>query len=55
MQTMTAPQIADLHARRAMAGLGRVPPLGQCLTAALAKRLYDDRLIGRAVHGLVSS
>ena len=41
MTTLTASQIADLHARRSALGAGRAPTLAECLDAAREGRLYD--------------
>jgi len=41
MSTMTAAQIADLHARRTRKGAGYAPALAECLDAAREGRLYD--------------
>lgn len=41
MRTMTASQIADLHAARTAKGAGYAPSLAECLTAAREGRLYD--------------
>lgn len=41
MRTMTASQIADLHARRTAKGDGYAPTLAECLDAAREGRLYD--------------
>ena len=41
MITITASQIADLHARRTKKGAGRAPMLHECLAAAREGRLFD--------------
>ena len=41
MRTMTATQIADLHAARTAKGTGYAPSLAECIEAARAGRLYD--------------
>ena len=41
MSTMTASQIADLHARRAAKGSGYAPTLAECLAAAREGCLFD--------------
>jgi len=41
MSTMTAAQIADLHARRTRKGAGFAPTLAECLKAAREGRLFD--------------
>lgn len=41
MITITASQIADLHARRSAKGAGRAPMLHECIDAAREGRLWD--------------
>lgn len=41
MITITASQIADLHARRTKKGAGRAPMLHECIDAAREGRLWD--------------
>jgi len=41
MTTLTASQIADLHARRTRKGAGYAPALAECLDAASEGRLWD--------------
>lgn len=52
MTTLTASQIADLHARRTAKGAGYAPPLAECLAAARAGRLVDVDTANAGFDGL---
>lgn len=52
MTTLTASQIADLHARRTAKGAGYAPPLAECLAAARAGRLVDVDTASAGFDGL---
>jgi len=52
MSTMTAAQIADLHARRTRKGAGYAPALAECLDAAREGRLWDVDTASSGEDGL---
>lgn len=52
MRTMTAAELADLHAARTRKGAGYAPTLAECLTAAREGRLYDVNTQSAGYDGL---